>query len=579
MLAAVAGLVLMPGAAASAPTAYLGHIREATDLLRRDLPLQAEEEFAAANFGDCADPLGWLGLGAARLAQGHVDAALEHFARAAELAAKGSEQARGTVPLTRLGRAVCLVQRGQVAKARDDLLALWQEKFALALPALAYAELASGSREAARAQAKLAFDRFPDDPLALAVLGKLASAREAVPLISRAIKLCPGSRYAAPVTALALPNNPRTAAPETEDRVRVQIEEGPPRRAVVTWLGEEEGIYITLRFDGQELGMSNTPPHVFGLPREFGPGLHGVVAEVWSDGAVLARRRLLLSGDVEGEPANRYDGAEYSAALAGLEAALMPIPNRVHLHYSLAVAYAATGQQQRALQNYERVVAMDPAFADARQRAISLYAALGHKGSTREVSAVRASKRVCLTFDDGPNPIFTERILTLLRAANARATFFVVGMQARAHPELLRSIAAAGHEIGNHSYSHDDMARMRAAEIQQELLETQVAVEDATGRRTRLFRPPGGSRTAEVRAAAAQIGYTTVLWSANIGVCAGLSPKRGLPRLLREITPGAVVLLHNGPDETAEVLPGLLAALKKRGYSFVTLSQALGPTR
>jgi peptidoglycan/xylan/chitin deacetylase (PgdA/CDA1 family) len=574
-LAVAVGLALT-SAAAAAQITYLAHIREATDLLRRDLPRQAEEEFAAANLQDYADPQGWLGLGAARLAQGQVDQALEDFAQAAELALKGSTQSRSAVSLTRLGRSVCMIQRGQVMKAREELAALTQADFAAALPALAYAELAAGNREAARAQARLALARFPDDSLALMVLGKVSGAREGIPLMSRAVELCPGSRYAAPLSALALPNNPRTAPATADDKVRVEIEQGPRRRAVVTWLGPEEGIYVTLKFDGEELGMSNAAPHQFGLPRELGPGLHGLVAEVWSDGAVLGRRCMLLPGDVESQPSNHYSDAEYSAALDGLRAALTPIPNRVHLHYSLAAAYAATGQRVRALQNYERVVAMDPGFADARQRLIALCSALGRKGSTREISAVPGSKRICITFDDGPNPLLTERILGILRAAGVRATFFVVGTQARSHPELLRAIASAGHEIANHSYSHDDMARKSAAEVQQELLQTQVAVEDATGQRTRLFRPPGGSRSAEVRAAAAQIGYATVLWSANVGVCAGLPLKRGLARLLGDITPGAVVLLHNGPDETIEVLPGLLAALKKRGYSFVTMSQALG---
>jgi len=576
VLAAPVGLALSSAAAAPAQITYLAHIREATDLLRRDLPRQAEEEFAAANSQDYADPQGRLGLGAARLAQGRVDEALEHFAQAAELAAKGPAQARAAGPLIRLGRSICMIQRGQVMKAREDLLALAQEDFALALPALAYAELAGGNREAARAQARLALARFPDDPLALMVLGQLSPAREGIPLMTRAVELCPGSRYAAPVTALALPNNPGAAAPAADHRVRVQVEQGPPRRAVVTWFGPEEGIYVTLKFDGQELGISNTAPHQFGLPRELGPGFHGLVAEVWSDGAVLGRGCTLLPGDIEGEPPTRYSDAEYGAALEGLRVALTPIPNRAHLHYSLAAAYAATGQRQQALQNYERVVAMDPGFTDARQRMVTLCSALGRKGSTREISAVPSSKRICITFDDGPNPLLTERILGMLRTARVRATFFVVGTQVRAHPELLREIASAGHEIANHSYSHDDMARKSPAEIQQELLQTQVAVEDATGRRTRLFRPPGGSRNAEVRAAAAQIGYTTVLWSANVGVCAGVPLKRGLARLLRDIKPGAVVLLHNGPDQTVNVLPDLLAALKKRGYAFITMSEALG---
>lgn len=562
-------------AGAPAEVGYLARIREAADLLQRDVPRQAADEFAAASAQDYADPLAWIGLGAALLAQGQVDSALGQFEQAVEIGTEGSEQAGAAGQLARLGRAVCLLQRGQVARAREELRELAQDESARALPALAYAELAAGERDAAQAHAQAALERYPDDPLALAVLGRLSPGRDGIPLLIRALELCPGSRYAAPLTALALPNTPRAENHAEQANVRLEIVEGPPRRAVVTWLGPEDRVYITVRFDGQDLGISNAPPHEFGLPRELGPGFHGLVAEALSDGAVVARASLLLRGEAGGAAANRYDAAEYEAALAGLRSAMVPIPNRVHLHYWQGVASAAAGQRERAVASYERVVALDPTFADARQRLVALVLALGRKGSTREISTV-PGKRICLTFDDGPNPIYTERILKLLRAANVRATFFVVGTQARAHPDLLRAIAAAGHEIANHSYSHDDMTRKSAAEVQQELLATQVAVEDATGRRTRLFRPPGGRRTADLRAAAAHVGYTTVVWSASVGVCAGLSPEKGVRRLLQDIKPGAVVLLHNGPDETPQVLPGLLDALKKRRYSFSTLSEALG---
>ena len=559
----------------AAEVTYLEHLREAADRLQRDMPRQAEDECLAANASDYADPLGWIGLGASLLSQGYVEAALETFTRACDVAAKGSEQARGSAQLARFGVAVCKLQRGQTKEARSELATLAQEGLQSAQSALAFAELVSGNRIAARNQARLALEQRKDDPMALAVLGRATVGPEGVRLMNQAIQRCPGSRYVAPLSSLALPNNPRPGGRPESNQVQIRIEDAPVRRAVIVWSGAEQSFYVTLKVDGQDAGMSNTEPHQFGLPRELSPGYHGVVAVVWADGQVLGRAGTLLWSDAPGQPQNRHDNLEYTAALDGLRNALTPIPNRLHLHYWLAGTYAAAKQPSQALRHYERVVAMDGNFADARKRMLALYPAVGITGSTRQVGTVRG-KNVCLTFDDGPSPIYTPRILDLLRRANVRATFFIMGSQARDHPELLRGIVSAGHEIANHSFSHDDLTGKSAAELQRDLLQTQVLVQDATGKRTRLFRPPGGKHNVATRAAAAQLGYTTVLWSANVSVCAGRPTQKGLRLLLDEVGRGAIVLLHNGPDETLDVLPGLLAALKKRGYSFSTVSQALG---
>jgi peptidoglycan/xylan/chitin deacetylase (PgdA/CDA1 family) len=565
---AVMAMLLGGSTGVFAAADYLGHVRQGTDLLRRDLGRQAEQEFGAANSDDYVDPLAWIGLGASGLAQGRIEGALSRFERAVELAAAGSPQAQTAVPVARFGRAVCLLQRGQVRAGREELARLARDGLPWVLPTLAYADLAAGDKAAARGRAEAALECYPTDALAMAVLGRTLAEGEGIARLRKAVAACPGSPYAAPLTGLALPNRGRPGA--EKDLIRVDIKEASPRRAIMTWLGDGSPDHLLLRVDGVTLAMSNTPPHEFTLPRKLAPGPHGVVAEAWSGGMLIGRGGTVLWLPAQGPPGNLYDDGEYAAALAGLRAALTPMPNRVHVHYWLAGAYAATGNRAAALHSYERVVALDAGFADARQRLVELCAATGRTGSARAIQEV-PGRWVCLTFDDGPHPMFTGQILDLLREAGVGATFFVVGTQARAHPELLRAIAAAGHEIANHSYSHDDMTTKTTAELQQELLRTQVVVQDVIGKRPRLFRPPGGRHNAQVRAAGAQVGYTTVMWSADVGVCAGISTERGLQRLLADIRPGAIVLLHNGPDETMHILPGLLAALKKRGYKFGTL--------
>ncbi|UCH33982.1 MAG: hypothetical protein JSV65_15695, partial [Armatimonadota bacterium] len=122
--ATVATGCVVPAAAAPAEPSYLERIGEGIDLLRGDTPRQAEDAFVAANLQDYSDPLGWIGLGAARLGRGYVDRAMADFAQAAHLAARGSAQARAVTPLAQFGRAICLLQRGEVHAAAEELEAL-----------------------------------------------------------------------------------------------------------------------------------------------------------------------------------------------------------------------------------------------------------------------------------------------------------------------------------------------------------------------------------------------------------------------------------------------------------------------
>lgn len=192
---------------------------------------------------------------------------------------------------------------------------------------------------------------------------------------------------------------------------------------------------------------------------------------------------------------------------------------------------------------------------------------------------------VALTFDDGPHPEWTPRVLDVLAAAGATATFFVVGCQVRRHPLLVRRIVAEGHALGLHSDRHQWWLALRPrAGAAADLAACAAAVQDAGGGATRWFRPPIGWKSPALLAAARDLGLETVAWSARGLDTVERDPARIAGRLLRGIAPGAILLLHDGwePGWRAERAPTLaalallLAGLRERGLATVSLA-APGP--
>jgi peptidoglycan-N-acetylglucosamine deacetylase len=130
------------------------------------------------------------------------------------------------------------------------------------------------------------------------------------------------------------------------------------------------------------------------------------------------------------------------------------------------------------------------------------------------LTAPRRPGELALTFDDGPNPAWTPRLLDLLASHNIRATFFLLGGFAQAEPELVQRIAAAGHLIGNHTWSHPHLSSTPAAQIREELVRTSAALEQITGAKVEYFRPPFGARRPAVFRIARELGLRPVLWNA-----------------------------------------------------------------
>ncbi|UOQ44164.1 LysM peptidoglycan-binding domain-containing protein [Halobacillus salinarum] len=194
------------------------------------------------------------------------------------------------------------------------------------------------------------------------------------------------------------------------------------------------------------------------------------------------------------------------------------------------------------------------------------------KGST-------SNKVAALTFDDGADGANIHLILDVLDRYQVPATFFLTGQGTENHPHSVRDIADAGHEIGNHSYSHADFSTLNNTEIKQELNGAEAAVNHITGHTTKpLFRAPYGSVNASVLNEVGSAGYAfTIQWTIDTLDWKGLSSEQISNRIFSGIQPGAIVLMHTGAGAqgTPAALPGIIHDLEGRGYQFVTVGQLL----
>jgi peptidoglycan-N-acetylglucosamine deacetylase len=183
---------------------------------------------------------------------------------------------------------------------------------------------------------------------------------------------------------------------------------------------------------------------------------------------------------------------------------------------------------------------------------------------------------IAMTFDDGPSATLTPKLLDLLAARHIKATFFVIGENVAEHPEIVARAAREGHEIGNHSWSHPNFAKMSDERVRQQLWRTDTAIQSAAGTRPTLMRPPYGSITArEKRWIHDELGYDVILWDVDPYDWKRPGAAVVRNRILKETHPGSIVLSHDIHPGTIEAMPSTLDALAAKGFKFVTVSELI----
>lgn len=194
-------------------------------------------------------------------------------------------------------------------------------------------------------------------------------------------------------------------------------------------------------------------------------------------------------------------------------------------------------------------------------------------------------RQIILTFDDGPHPSYTPRVLDILEHHDIKAIFFVVGQEAERYPELVSDIHRRGHLLGNHTYSHRNVSDLPRADLLYELTTTDTVVVEITGQTPVYFRPPRGNFSNETLLTLAETGHVILMWDDCLEKGGPGNPQQVVDGLLSRIgwRKKTIILLHDGDPSgrhsrqtTAEALPILITELKKRNYQFIDPASTSG---
>lgn len=217
--------------------------------------------------------------------------------------------------------------------------------------------------------------------------------------------------------------------------------------------------------------------------------------------------------------------------------------------------------------------------------ALTLSAVLPHNQVFGRVVAEGPAdaKVVALTFDDGPHPPYTGALLAVLREANVKATFFLIGENAAKHPEWVRAIADAGHQLGNHTYHHVDLLKLNREQVAAEVDKTTAVIAAAAGVTPQVMRPPHGFRDPLVLDVMRERNLQVVEWSVMSRDWTNPGTDTIVERTVSQVKNGSIILLHDGDGianaapraQTIEATRRIIAELQARGYRFVTVEEII----
>ncbi|HLO52009.1 MAG TPA: polysaccharide deacetylase family protein [Kamptonema sp.] len=273
------------------------------------------------------------------------------------------------------------------------------------------------------------------------------------------------------------------------------------------------------------------------------------------------------------------------AAAAGSFVLGVMLPMNLRLNQMVQVLAIAQPQKPLAIPDVLKVTAAVEERVEEAQKEIALieeqrFSVLippQFQGVTVTQAKLKSEqKAIALTFDDGPWPETTVKILDILKKNDIKATFFWVGRYLKTYPELGKKVAAAGHAIGNHTWNHQYFKYSEDGAAK-EIDRTSSLIEEVTGIKISMFRPPGGVLTNGLADYAQKKKYAVVMWSVD-----SLDWRNSMQSLqenvLHQASSGGIVLMHDGGgnrSKTVEALPNIIAELRKQGYKFVTVPELL----
>lgn len=330
--------------------------------------------------------------------------------------------------------------------------------------------------------------------------------------------------------------------------------------------------FVIVYVDDEFVGVTNCSPLEFHWDTRNHPnGLHRVRIEgQGSLGNVVSEKSIrvrLANSNPKRSPS--YAGPEVDKLRDRLWDCIRLSECRKLAHYYLAKLCLASRDTEMAIRHLEYTVAYQPDFRDSHKVLSRLRKGRAEYRELRRGSD--SSKKLALTFDDGPNE-WTAELLEVLAKLGVRATFFLVGFRAESQPELVRAIQAGGHQIENHSYTHPNLAKLPPLQVEQELCKTIAVIRSITGRPSLFFRPPGGHTNKTVERAAGKQGLTGVFWSFNCTPYERSGYAVLADHVIRNACNGGIILMHNG-EPAAMALPAVIEELRKQGYEFVTVSE------
>ncbi|MEN6584329.1 MAG: polysaccharide deacetylase family protein [Armatimonadota bacterium] len=332
-------------------------------------------------------------------------------------------------------------------------------------------------------------------------------------------------------------------------------------------------IMVSFFVDDRLVGITNNPPFTYSWDTtDVANGTHTVKIQGMDDvGSIVSEKTMgvAVKNIVASPEPKNIDPAESAKLWDRLWGMMVLKPSRAAINYNLAQCAMKIRKEDISLAALERAIAADPEYLDSVDQLSRLKASSGTEAKLFEVQT--SKKLIALSFDDGPKKD-TAKLLDVLKAKGVKATFFVVGKQVAAFPDVLKRMSAEGHDIQNHTYNHRALEYLSTEEIQREVAACAVMVRSITGHGTSFLRPPGAHAGKKLPAVMKQFGMQAVYWSTNCAGEEGTNRQKMQNYVVATARPGGIILMHNFEGVTFQALPGIIDALRKRGYEFVTIA-------